>query len=930
MAHFAADKQSVRLGGAVAPPSVRSAKIASSVETEGHATTGTQEVVLHGDPGALATLVSSVGGHTLASVPGAVTAAVPSGSLSTLAASNSVSTITAPVRAHTEGSVSEGVAASGAGAWQTSGNTGSGVKVAIVDGGFTGLSTEVGAGNLPAATVVNGDHCQNVNDSDHGTAVAEIVHQMAPGAQLFLYCVDDDGGFQQSETELQAAGVTIVNSSLGFPGDSRGDGNGAAGSTVATVETARKAGILWIQSAGNNAVDHWSGNMFDTDADTLIDLNGTSSEFDGVFVPGTNNNSGVAGSADLDLQWDQWPVSASTIKLLAFGWQCNDADCTQDLETPINPDAYGDPTPVVAEGGAGQTAAVDIPVTVSTALDQEWDVAVQFVTGGFGESYDLSYWGDVSPNFNSYANPARAAARSISDPATSPYALAVGAVDGSGTNACNSDQAATGTPPLEDFSSQGPTIDGRIKPDISAYDAVSGNIYTRFCGTSAAAPHVAGAAALVKAAAPTMDATQIQTFLEQRASSGAPSNPPTDLEGHGVLTLGATTGATAPGGTGYTALATPVRVLDTRPGFGGSGHGATLGGQGPLPAGSPYSLSVSGAGVPSTATAVAINVTALDPAAAGFVSVFPGGTAWPGTSNVNLSTASSDSTAPVFAIVTLGSGTAINVLAGATSADVLIDVLGYFDPTVAGTKYTPATTITRIVDTRDGTGGTQGIIQSNQVVKYTPPTSLVPAGTKAILVNVTSADAVGPGALCVSPNGSTSTSTVNYVTSLSRANLAVVTLDGSGAFEITAIGAPSDAIVDLIGTFSATGTAKYVSLPAPIRIGDTRTGNGGQLGVLGAGGTQTLYGAGVNGAPSATTALLTGVVAVGPTGSGFFTVYPTGATRPFASNLNFTPSRTVANAVVANLQSNSLSIYNSTTGGNVDVVTDLFGYFLPG
>ena len=76
--------------------------------------------------------------------------------------------------------------------------------------------------------------------------------------------------------------------------------------------------------------------------------------------------------------------------------------------------------------------------------------------------------------------------------------------------------------------------------------------------------------------------------------------------------------------------------------------------------------------------------------------------------------------------------------------------------------------------------------------------------------------------------------------------------------------------------------------------------------------------------------MLTGVVAVGPTGSGFFTVYPTGATRPFASNLNFTPSRTVANAVVANLQSNSLSIYNSTTGGNVDVVTDLFGYFLPG
>ena len=59
---------------------------------------------------------------------------------------------------------------------------------------------------------------------------------------------------------------------------------------------------------------------------------------------------------------------------------------------------------------------------------------------------------------------------------------------------------------MEFFSSQGPTIDGRVKPDIAAIDGVSitgaGSFPVPFFGTSAASPHMGGIAALVLQSAP--------------------------------------------------------------------------------------------------------------------------------------------------------------------------------------------------------------------------------------------------------------------------------------------------------------------------------------------------------------------------------------------------------------------------------------------
>jgi len=98
---------------------------------------------------------------------------------------------------------------------------------------------------------------------------------------------------------------------------------------------------------------------------------------------------------------------------------------------------------------------------------------------------------------------------------------------------------------FESYSSRGPTIDGRPKPDLVAPADVSSATYgsfktcggSGFAGTSAAAPHVAGAAALAKQLNPTFGPAELQAFLESRALDlGVPGRD--ELFGLGKLMLG--------------------------------------------------------------------------------------------------------------------------------------------------------------------------------------------------------------------------------------------------------------------------------------------------------------------------------------------------------------------------------------------------------
>jgi hypothetical protein len=127
---------------------------------------------------------------------------------------------------------------------------------------------------------------------------------------------------------------------------------------------------------------------------------------------------------------------------------------------------------------------------------------------------------------------------------------------------------------------------------------------------------------------------------------------------------------------------------------------------------------------------------------------------------------------------------------------------------------------------------------------------------------------------------------------------------------------------------TATVAATYVPL-SPSRITDTRTGssypNAGDT--LGAGGSISVQVTGVGGVPtSGVTAVVVNVTVVGPTASGYVTLFPEGTTQPVVSNLDFTTGETLANLATVPLGGQGgLTVYNYV--GTVNVVLDVEGYY---
>jgi RNA polymerase subunit RPABC4/transcription elongation factor Spt4 len=121
---------------------------------------------------------------------------------------------------------------------------------------------------------------------------------------------------------------------------------------------------------------------------------------------------------------------------------------------------------------------------------------------------------------------------------------------------------------LAEYSSQGPTTDGRLKPEISAPTGISGATYgeEEFHGTSASAPHVAGAAALVWQAHPEFTRQEVVDFLLEHSVDLGPRGPDTAY-GYGRLQLPAPSTAGSPSAPTDTPLPTsttgPAAATDT-------------------------------------------------------------------------------------------------------------------------------------------------------------------------------------------------------------------------------------------------------------------------------------------------------------------------------------------------------------------------------
>lgn len=338
--------------------------------------------------------------------------------------------------------------------------------------------------------------------------------------------------------------------------------------------------------------------------------------------------------------------------------------------------------------------------------------------------------------------------------------------------------------------------------------------------------------------------------------------------------------------------------------------------------------------VPANATAVSLNVTAVNPVSAGFVTVWPCSADRPVASNLNYV---AGRVVPNGVIAPIGSNGKV-CLYSRSETDLVVDVAGWF----VGDAFAAATP-TRLVDTRDGTGAQMAQLQPSAPISI-KVTSLavnsalgvsttIPASIDAVALNVTVVNPSGAGFVTVYPCDVDRplASNLNYTAGNVVANGVVAPVSADG--EICIYSQQStDVIVDLAGWIPSSSVTTFIGT-TPTRLVDTRDGTGGRSTKLDSSaqlsipihGVALITAGSATAVPNTATAAAINVTVVSPESAGFATVWPCSASRPLASNLNFVNGQVIANNVVAPIGTDgAICVFTNVPS---HVIVDVSGYF---
>jgi len=369
---------------------------------------------------------------------------------------------------------------------------GYGVKVGVISDGANDLGLAQQSGDLPLGIKTIGD-CDpqdwgnKAGACNEGTAILEIIHDIAPGAMLAIAAASTSDEFIDAVAQLTAWGAQVIVDDLGYPDQPYFED----GDVAKAYETASAQGIVLVSSAGNAGERHYQGAFVDGDGDGFHN-----------FTPGKNFlefklRSGT--KADVVLQWsNRFGASLDDYWVYIWDTEFNEVDRSSRSQALLDPLGFASAT-------CPTSAASDCTFYVgvlrgSFAAIQTIELFVEGEGGVVSDSVTPTTPGD-----------------GIFGHGAIPGVISVGSIY---YLVCQQ----FGCDTVNDESSRGPStiLFPRIRqqptPTLTAVDCVdvtgAGGFSNVFCGTSAAAPHVAGIAALMLQVKPGLSPGEVRTILE--------------------------------------------------------------------------------------------------------------------------------------------------------------------------------------------------------------------------------------------------------------------------------------------------------------------------------------------------------------------------------------------------------------------------------